>query len=113
MPRIQVHEGSYEVETKGSGKSYDDNPGALRREERLEEFLSPVGEIDIGAVLVCECPDDKEHGENDQVCLNDSEDDKGCNVRPSRSEAQVREELRSCIDQCLPFRSIPQSQDEL
>ena len=113
MPRIQVHKGSYEVETKSSGKGYDDDTGALRGEERLEEFLSSIREIDIGAVFVCKCSDDKEHGEDDQVRLDDSKDDKGCNVRPSRSKAQVRKEIPPCSNQSLPFRSIPQSQDKL
>ena len=64
MPRIQVHEGSYEVETKSGGKGYNDDTGALRGEERFEEFVSSVGENDIGAIFICKCSDDKVHREN-------------------------------------------------
>jgi len=118
VPRVHVHERGEEVETEGGSQRDDDDTRTGGREERLEERPDSVTHIEVHRGLSGEGAHDEVHGQDDDVELDDTKDNKGRDIRvfgtvmfflPSASHP----DRGTALSAILPFWTITQSQDEL
>jgi len=75
MPRVKVQEGSSNIKTKGTSKGHQDDT-TISFEEVLEECCRTV----CYQLELTEGPYDEVDGQDDDVKLDDTEEDKGGNI---------------------------------
>lgn len=74
MPGVKIHEAGHEVETEGGGQGDDDDAGTLGGEERHEESIEALVELDLLVLFPGEGADYQEEREDYQVELDYGED---------------------------------------
>lgn len=82
VPWVQVEERSDIVQTKGGSEGDDDDTGASAAEERLDKGAGGAT-VQLLGRRVRECANDKVHGEDNDVELDEAKDDERGHVTPS------------------------------